>query len=241
MKRVILPLLFLATSVQAKTLVVAVIDTGVDKSVSHLCKMGHRDFVKTVVPFASGDPLVDVHGHGTHIAGLIAQNAGSGDYCIVSLRYYRAQANDNLLSMKEALKYAIAIKADVINISAGGNDPDLEEKALIKRALDQHITVVTAAGNDHNNLDVSCRYYPACYDKREVVVGNLEITYDSGKYRARIADTSNYGSPINRWEVGTNCLSNLPGGGKGRMSGTSQAAAVATGKIVKSKLSSRRH
>jgi hypothetical protein len=58
------------------------------------------------------------------------------------------------------------------------------------------------------------------YDKRTVVVGSLD---NNGKKM----ESSNFGSAVSRWELGLNVI------GYGIiMSGTSQAAAVATGKIV---------
>ena len=69
------------------------------------------------------------------------------------------------------------------------------------------------------------------YDKRIYIVGNL-VKKDSRS----IANTSNYGEPVNTWEVGTNVLSRLPGKSFGFMTGTSQATAVKTGKIVREML-----
>jgi subtilisin family serine protease len=228
-------ILFLAaSSASAKTLIIAVIDTGIDPSVPHLCKMGHKSFVK------SSSALTDQNGHGTHIAGLIAANVGEGDYCIVAIKYYvdGATGEQNMARMIAAEKYALNIKADFINISGGGPQSNSEEKQLIQSILKRNTTMVVAAGNEKSDLDKSCDYFPACYDSRIIVVGNLEVREDGQK---GVCHSSNYGAYVKRWEVGTNVTSTLPGGRTGKMTGTSQATAVATGKLVKERLIKRIH
>jgi subtilisin family serine protease len=56
-------------NVTNKEVVVAVLDTGIDA--------GHPDLVNNVVgglSFVGEDPLVDLNGHGTHVAGTISAN-----------------------------------------------------------------------------------------------------------------------------------------------------------------------
>lgn len=250
---IVLPLL-LSSLAQAKTLTIAVIDTGIDKASPNLCRMGHKSFVKDLP-----NPLSDEHGHGTHVAGLISQNAGIGDYCLIAIKYYSpAQTGrQNLDAMVQAIRYAINIKADFINYSGGGPEPDLREKALINKGLNRGVRIVVAAGNENDDLGKKCNYFPACYDRRLVVVGNLRIIKDNNtldedwkyiaiatgfddkinkKVETTRSPSSNYGTYVKRWEIGTDCLSNLPGGKRGYMSGTSQATGVATGKLVKERL-----
>lgn len=214
----------------ARTLAIAVIDTGIDPSVPHQCKFGSRDFTVDQKDKKARKNATDVHGHGSHVSGLIVQQAGDSGYCIVALKYY-SEANPgsvNLRNMKLAIQYAINIKVDYINISGGGPEADPGERSLIKKALDKGIKVVVAAGNDHDDLDKACVYFPACYDPRLVVVGNLEVFND----KTDRCPSSNYGKHVNRWEVGTDLKSTLVGGKTGSMTGTSQATAVATGKLV---------
>lgn len=251
MKKVLIAsALLISPLASAKTLTVAVIDTGVDGTLPHLCKMGHRSFLtygkNSKGKPISGDPLIDMHGHGTHVAGLINQNAGNTDYCIVSIQYY-SDANSgrqNLKNMIAALRHAIDIKVDYINISGGGPEPQPDEKALIEEALKNGIKLVLAAGNGDDrsvgiDLSKNCTYFPACYDQRIVVVGNLKKALPTSYVPTenQRSPSSNYGTRVNRWEVGTDCTSNLPNGKTGQMSGTSQATAVATGKLIKEQLS----
>jgi subtilisin family serine protease len=171
------------------------------------------------------------------VAGLINRFSKNTPHCLVSIKFY-SENGSNVETMLQSIQYAINIKADVINISAGGTWPNLTEKLLIKRALDMGIKVVAAAGNEASNLDIQCSFFPACYDRRVVSVGNLEERSQplwegvAEAYLTYPAKLSNYGTYVSRWEIGSNVTSNLPGGRLGTMSGTSQAAAVATGKIV---------
>ena len=233
----------------SKTLTIAVIDSGIDGSLPNLCKFGHKSFVKTLP-----NPLVDENGHGTHVAGLINSTAGIGNYCIVAIKFYDPSATGwaNLGSILKAVQYAINIKVDFINISGGGPEFNLKERNLILKALNNKITVVTAAGNENDDLDKECNYFPACYDPRIIMVGNLRTTslieswsangLEIASVNVRVRSTertpsSNYGNRVTRWEIGTNVLSTLPGGRMGRMTGTSQATAIATGKLVRERLS----
>lgn len=247
---------YTSSALAAKPIIVAVIDTGVSAELMNsgiLCKYGNRDFTDT--------SLIDTNGHGTHISGLIDQYAknlildeGASlsdlqtkkiNYCQVALKFFDANSKikSSSESLTKALRWAIDIKVDVINISAGGPEFILEEKLLIKEALDHKIKVVLAGGNEHCELGNTsyipfvnkirtCTYYPAMYDPRAIVVGNA---LKDGER----APSSNYGYYINDWEWGTDRASyghNMSG--LARLTGTSQATAIKTGKIIRDALSS---
>lgn len=218
---------------------VAVIDTGIDKAFldkDFLCKSGHKDF--------TGTSIIDSSGHGTNISGLIDQNvkelfiengnnvasilSKKAEYCQIILKFYDPSFHENIEPTIEAFKYAIQLKVDFINYSAGGNSFSMEEKKLIKKALDMGITVIVAAGND--GLDLSTHsYYPANHDSRLVVVGNMKNSKERNV-------TSNYGPNVKVWEIGTSRLSFGLNGGISKMTGTSQATAIRTGKMVRRSL-----
>ena len=95
------------------------------------------------------------------------------------------------------------------------------EKAAVKRFLDHSGKIIAAAGNEHASLELAENaYFPALYDKRIIVVGNN--TKDGVR-----SNSSNYGEPVTRWEVGEDVEAYGI-----VMTGTSQATAVATGKII---------
>ena len=225
-----------------KQIVVAVIDTGLDKelmSKNSICKTGHKDF--------TGTGLIDNHGHGTHISGIIDQYAKnyiftkgkdfSGidkvyeNYCQIILKYYdpKGIGSDNLKNTIQAFRWAIDQKVDIINYSGGGTEFSAEEKKMVEEALNKGIKFVAAAGNERSDIDKH-KYYPAMYDKRIYIVGNIV-----GESRD-IAASSNRGKSINTWEIGTNVLSRLPVNQYGYMTGTSQSTAIKSGKLVREML-----
>jgi subtilisin family serine protease len=215
---------FISSVAMARPVRVAVIDTGFDtnsvwKHTPKLCNEGSFSFVKN-------EDLSDNHGHGTHITGLIHEYGLSVDHCFIILKYYSkyAQGNDNLTSSLDSIRQAIDYHADVINYSSGGNIKSDEECSLVKKALDLGIKFVAAAGNDGLNLDYTS-FYPAKCDSRVLVVEGTNK--DGSRW-----PTSNYGGNTIK-ELGVNVLSILPNGQYGYMSGSSQATAIVTGKMLK--------
>jgi subtilisin family serine protease len=234
MKRLlyILVLMFLAsTLVFAKTfrprqLRIAVIDTGLNltdpRFQDHLCKTGHKDF--------TGEGIKDLVDHGTHVVGIIQQNAGNANYCLLIYKFYSFAVSGKLNQEREvmALKQAIKDKADIVNISGGGESKYNPEKEVIKH--NPRTLFVVAAGNDHHDLDLKCDYYPACLGFNNIlVIGSL----NSEGVRSNF---SNYGSVVSTYEIGEDVLSTLPDNREGRMSGTSMATAVYTGKLIRKML-----
>lgn len=225
------PLVGAPGSCRAKPIRIGIIDTGFGYrdhgSPKHLCRTGHQDFSTERVSHLVGNILVpdDIDNHGTNIAGLIDANAskGSTPYCFVILKYYSSKQTgyQNLMAGINALRHANKLKLDVLNYSGGGPVRDDEEYLEIKKFLDRGGLVFAAAGNDSAFLDgVVNAYYPAMYDRRIFVVGNLDS-------KGQRVESSNYGPFVNTWENGTDQT------GYGiTLSGTSQATAVTTGKKI---------
>ena len=217
-----------------KQLRVAVIDTGIDPELMNspfLCTSGHKDF--------TGTSLKDNHGHGTNISGLIDQYAKDMviedgwskedviveplNYCQIILKFYDPK-QDNANNLKQeiaAIKYAIDMKVDMINISGGGVDRAEIEVKAVKGALDVGIIMVVAAGNERADL-AKQPYFPASADSRLHVVGNLD-------HNLVRAPSSNYGDEVNAWEIGVERVSY----NKDPMTGSSQSTAVKTGKLIR--------
>jgi minor extracellular protease Epr len=218
------------SAAKAEPIKIAVIDTGFDFNSNwpaatklgltkpKLCKAGHKDFTKT--------GLKDTHGHGTHIAGLIAKYADNADYCLVILKFYDSRATtSNLRSIVDAINYAVSLKVDFINLSLGGVHPSELERQAVLNALNANIRVVSAAGNEKSNL-AQKGYYPALYDSRIVVVG---ATKETGER----LPASNYGPQVTYTAIGHEVLSLGLNNTFVKESGTSQATAKITGFLVK--------
>jgi subtilisin family serine protease len=141
-----------------KTIKVAVIDTGFDFSSTwkgkkgvvkpKLCNYGHKDLTGTGY-------RTDNHGHGTHVAGLIAKYAGKANYCLVIIKYYdpKQTGRNNVKNTVKAFQHAINIGVDMINYSGGGSEFNYKEYVVVKKALDKGIVFVAAAGNDNQKID----------------------------------------------------------------------------------------
>lgn len=189
---------------------VAVIDTGLDYKLARdipICKSGHIGNFRD-----DWNPK-----HGTNVSGLINNHAKKTHYCQVILQVFDKKRKNNISHVVNAIKQSIKLKVDVINMSFGSIGFDQDEQKAVISALNNGITVVAASGNESMKLtNTNCFYFPACYDKRIIVVGGNSSKANYGEeiidYTENSLDQEAYGISL---------------------SGTSQAAAIRTGKIIK--------
>lgn len=174
----------------------------------------------------------DTHGHGTHIAGIIASKAGNGmgttgicpEVTIMPLKYYDNSGigYNNLQNTVRAFQYAVKNGAHIINYSGGGADPALTERIAVEMAQKKGVLFIAAAGNDgHDNAITP--YYPASYPLDNI------ISVASLNKQNQLLPSSNFGKTVMVGAPGLTILSTLPSGRFGTMSGTSQATAFVTG------------
>ena len=260
-----------------KGTVVAVIDTGVDYTHKDLADNiwvnegeipgngidddgnGYVDDVHGV-DFVDGDSdPMDEHGHGTHVAGIIAMTPGNGGgvgvaYGAKIMCVRAGQANGSFASsdIAKAIKYAADNGADVINMSFGGTGRSYLVESALQDAFPSCV-LVAAAGNDGlpTNDAINAGYF------------NTEDIYPAGyKYVLGVMATNNNQSlaSFSNWDFaegsgceyemaapGVNIYSTLPGNRYACWSGTSMAtpnvaaaAAILRSKYTdKSKYSSR--
>lgn len=197
---------------------VAIIDTGLEvrdnRFEGFIC--GYKDL--------TGEGIQDIVGHGTHISGIIKQYTHNNNYCLYIIKYYKDKSAKNGIRMILAIEEAIRQHANIVNISSGGADFVMKEYMLIKNHPE--ILFVTAAGNNGLNIDLpGNNYFPASYSLPNIIsVGSLDEYGDK-------TESSNYGERI-VWERGNKIFSYLPGHRTGLMSGTSQATARRTARIL---------
>lgn len=217
-----------------KRVLVAVIDTGIDFNHNFIknninTPRGLASAGNYGMDFSKGtkdkNKPEDMHGHGTHIAGII--KSVMPDVLILPLKYYNpgASDNDNLKSTVEAIEFAIEQNVDIINYSSGGPGASIEELRALKKAEEKGILVVAAAGNRSSDIDdMKNAYYPASYGLANIIT---VINHDSD---GRLGPSSNFGK--NKADIsapGTRIRSSLPGGRAGYLTGTSQATAFVSG------------
>ncbi|HEY6475887.1 MAG TPA: S8 family peptidase, partial [Polyangia bacterium] len=146
-----------------KGAIVAVIDTGVTK-VGDLTETKFVPGYNFVANNANAD---DDHGHGTHVAGTIAESTNNGigvagvayGASIMPLKVLSARGSGSLGGIAQAIRWAADHGANVINMSLGGPMAAGTLASAVKYAHGQGVVVVAAAGNDGRGR-VS---YPARY------------------------------------------------------------------------------
>ena len=133
----------------AAGIVVAVADTGIDKSHPDL-----KGVIKAYKNFVSGEGTRDYEGHGTHVAGIIAaaMNNGIGvaGLCgakILALKVLPSRADWDAEGYYRALGYCIG-RARVLNLSLGDEAVDPGERDVIADVIDAGVVVVAAVGNE---------------------------------------------------------------------------------------------
>ncbi|MBD2164976.1 peptidase S8 [Calothrix membranacea FACHB-236] len=167
---------------------VAVIDTGITR----VRDLYETKFVKGYDFVNDREEAKDDNGHGTHVAGTIAQ-ATNNKYGVAGIAY-----EANLMPLKvlndygggtvadiaEAIKFAADKGADVINMSLGGGGESQLMKQAIDYAHNKGVVIVAAAGNENANG----ASYPARYPH---VIGVSAYGPDSEK-----APYSNFGAGV---------------------------------------------
>ena len=177
----------------------------------------------------------DDGGHGTHVAGIIGAQGNNAigisgvnwDVKVMALKFLDENGEGNTADAANAIDYAVAHGARVINASWGGPAFSMALFGSIKRAGERGTLVVAAAGNDGVNADLKPDY-PAAFDLPNII--SVAATDRSD----RLLDFSNYGSKsVDLAAPGDDVYSTVPTladpSGYASFSGTSMAAPFVTG------------
>ena len=146
-----------------KGVIVAVIDTGVSK----VGDLAETNFVAGYNFLSNNANADDDHGHGTHVAGTIAQSTNNKigvagvayGASIMPLKVLSARGSGSVAGISQAIRWAADHGASVINMSLGGPSPIGTMGSAVKYAREKGVVVVAAAGNDGRGKVG----YPAAY------------------------------------------------------------------------------
>lgn len=244
----------------SRDIVVAVIDTGVDYTHPDLAANiwvnpaefngfpgvdddgnGYIDDINGVNTTHPGWNPKDDHGHGTHVAGIIAAQAdnqigGVGIAYNTQIMVLKAAQYSGVLAasdIAEAIYYATSKGADIINMSFGSYARSTVEEDALAIAFGQAV-LVAAAGNDQS-VNLPCGFgvdmYPAAYNWVLGVMASTQFPA-FGDYLAGFSnyDCSSYDS--HEYELmapGVDIWSTLPENQYAAWSGTSMSAPVVSG------------
>lgn len=172
----------------------------------------------------SGDPYDD-NSHGTHVSGTIgaAANNGTGvvgvnwKVRIMGVKFLGAGGGGTLFGGIQAIHYAVAQGAQIINASWGGAGYSQALYDEIKAAGQAGVLFVAAAGNNGLNSE-QYPNYPAAYNLDNIISVAATDRNDA------LAYFSNYGRvSVDLAAPGVSILSTVPQGGYASYSGTSMA------------------
>jgi subtilisin family serine protease len=210
---------------------VAIIDTGIDLDHPDLNVIMNETFVAGT---PNGD---DDHGHGTHVAGIVAAKDNSEGVVgvapganLVALKVLDSNGRGTTTDIIAAINWVAenAHLIDIVNMSLGGGD----SRAMNLAIDDIHargVTIVVAAGNEHINAE---RTSPA--NSPDAITVSA-IADSDGKCGARgpatsrgpddsFAAYSNWGRVVDIAAPGTNINSTFSNGQYKVSTGTSMAA-----------------
>ncbi|MFD8422868.1 type VII secretion-associated serine protease mycosin [Streptomyces sp. NPDC059668] len=222
---------------------VAVIDTGVDvrnPQLTHAVDTtAGRNFLPKKLKDDNGDPIprgkengtTDTVGHGTRVAGIIAARPApktgfvglAPEATIIPIEQNDAEGHGTASTLATAIRHAVKVGADVINISqdtANAVAPDLDLKRAVDEALRANVVVVASAGNDGLGGNVK-ETYPASYPGVLAVAAS-----DRNNERASFSQSGDF---VGVAAPGVDMISTVPKGGHCPDNGTSFSAPYVAG------------
>ncbi|HLS09869.1 S8 family peptidase [Lentibacillus sp.] len=216
--------------------VIAIIDTGCDTS--HPDLSGQVIDGKNFTNDGDGTQYGDDNGHGTHVAGTAAAAASEEGISGVApnaklliVKVLDANGSGEYQWIIDGINYATdwegpnGEKVRAISMSLGGPEDVPELYQAVKRAIDNGIPVVCAAGNEGDDRPETDEYaFPGAYNE-VVQVGAVN-------YEREIAPFSNTNNEIDIVAPGVDILSTYTDQKYARLSGTSMATPHVTGALA---------
>ncbi|MBD2609370.1 S8 family serine peptidase [Scytonema hofmannii FACHB-248] len=233
-----------------KGVVVAVVDTGVDRNHDDLKNNiwtntkeiagngidddgnGYIDDVNGWNFDGNDNNTLDVAGHGTHVSGTIAGEKNdfgvtgiAYDAYIMPVKVLNDSGSGSYDAIAQGIRYAADNGANVINLSLGGSYPNSVLESALKYASSKGAIVVMAAGND-SGLQPG---YPARYaDQTGIAVGAV----DKNNQLASFSNLAGFNPLTYVTAPGVDVYSTLPGNKYASYSGTSMATPHVAGVVA---------
>jgi hypothetical protein len=187
--------------------------------------------------FADGDndPMDDIDGHGTHVAGTIGA-VGNNALGVAGINWavkimplrFLGPFGGAISDEVAAINYSIKMGAKVTNNSYGGVGTDIAEGRAVSQSQFAGQIFVAAAGNESVDNDVVGNY-PADFS---VLMDNV-VTVAATDSNDQLADFSNYGATtVTLAAPGVGIVSTYFGDTYETLDGTSMAAPHVAGAIA---------
>lgn len=181
------------------------------------------------------DPMDD-NGHGTHCAGIIGAEGDNNlgiagvnwQVQIMPLKFIDSSGSGSTKDAIEAINYVIerkraGVNVRVISASWGSRQRSKALEDVIRKAGEEGITIIAAAGNSSVDTDTD-PHYPSSYDLPNV------ISVAATDHNDQLATFSNYGkSSVDVAAPGVDIESTWMGDDYRQASGTSMATPVVSG------------
>lgn len=185
-------------------------------------------------PVQDNDPRGEFFVHGTHVAGIATAEtnngvgiAGVGYKCrYMNLKAGGTEAQPSAVGFGfEAMLYAVANGASVVNCSWGAEGFSSFENEVVNFATAQGVVVIASAGNGGGTTAETDPIYPAAY-QNALSVGSVN---HFGALLNQRSSFSSYGATLDVLAAGNGVLSAVFQGQYGLLSGTSMSAPIASG------------
>ena len=183
--------------------VIAILDTGVDMSHPELA----NKVVSTGRDFVNNDmDATDDNSHGTFVAGVAAAETDNDegiagvawDCRVLPVKVMDADGYGYYGDLVDGILWAADNGARVINLSLGGDEPDLALEEACRYAFEKNVVIVAACGNESGPV-----IYPAAYDQYVMAVSATD-------YADAWASFSNSGPQVDVAAPGIDILGPVP-------------------------------
>ncbi|MCX7993853.1 MAG: S8 family serine peptidase, partial [Fimbriimonadales bacterium] len=215
-----------------RTVYIAIVDTGIDATHPDLTQKMRRHNNGAIYGYnaiLNTTNAHDVHGHGTHCAGIAAAHTNNGvgiagvaawnanlasthtTVQLMPVKVLNDQGYGTFADIARGITWAADNGAQIISLSLGGTASTQQLLDAINYAWSRGCLVVAAAGNNGSNAP----FYPAYYENVVAVAAT-----DANDY---LTPFSQYGTWVDIAAPGHLILSTVLGGGYESWSGTSMA------------------